>query len=120
MSLLEQIVPSSLGVLVHLGLRRKAAATLAITTVVDDKDGKPHTMKPSDVFDVAADIQIVAMEVEECRCGSIVGAQPPTMQGCGVARANGQPYFLILQVKVGRRLLHFAAWHEDQLSLLGP
>jgi hypothetical protein len=72
------------------------------------------------MFDVASDIQIIAVEVQKCWCGGIVCPQPPAINGHGLAPNHWQPYFLVLQLKIAGGSLHIPAWEEDELSLLRP
>src|SRR5262249_9424233 len=84
-SLLNEVVPSCVGVFVDLDLRRESAITLAIPAVVDGKDVQSQSIKPCEAFDVAADIKIIAVEVEECRAPRIAGFEPPPVQQRGIA-----------------------------------
>ena len=64
---LNQIIPGRVGVLVHLDLRRKFAATLTVAAVVDCKQSKPQPVKQRDSVKIASDVQIIAVEVEDGR-----------------------------------------------------
>jgi len=72
------------------------------------------------VIDVATDVPIIAVEVQECRSGRILRLKPPAMQESRIAPTNGQAYILKLQMKVGRSSLHIPAWEKDELLLVCP
>ena len=62
-----QVLPGGLRVFVHLRLGRKPAVALAVTAIIDGEHGKTHAEEASDVLDVAADVEIVAVEKQEYR-----------------------------------------------------
>src|ERR1019366_9197037 len=79
-TLLEQILPSRFGILIYFGLVRPAAAALAIAAIIRQQHIEAEVMQAQRVFQIVADVAIIAVQIKKRRRVWLTRRNPPGLQ----------------------------------------
>src|SRR5436305_14679681 len=116
-SLLNQVLPGSFGVLIDRLFARKFARAFAISAVVDNEDWQSEPVEPRGLGRIVTQITAVAVQIEQHPSIGIAGGKPPSGE---LAVASGNREVIVSGAIMRWSDRQLFGGEEDQMCLPQP